>query len=147
MTGQGKTLGIWLRGAGGLALLLGGLAGCAAYDDFSWRKMNFEVFKDSPQPLEVIKTSTDGSARARAFRCLKEPLTNGGVYVARLSAAFAPLWSRRFGGLGNTDVLGVATDDGGNVLLAGDYAGTVDFGGGPFQSAGEYDAFVLKLSP
>jgi hypothetical protein len=61
--------------------------------------------------------------------------TAGGndVFVARYSAAGAPLWARRFGGL-ITDVgSGVAVDGSGNVLVTGYFAGTVDFGPGPDQ--------------
>jgi hypothetical protein len=58
--------------------VLTGLIGCSNFDEFSWRKMNFEVFRDPPEPLVVIKTSKDGNERARALRCLKEPLQNGG---------------------------------------------------------------------
>jgi len=41
--------------------------------------MNFEVFRDPPQPLEVIRDpSKSGSERARALSCLREPLASGG---------------------------------------------------------------------
>lgn len=76
-----------------------------------------------------------------------EPLGNGGLYVARYAPSGAHLWSRRFGGLGNAYGLGVAADPAGNVLTAGAFSGTIDFGGGPQQSAGGTDAFVLKLAP
>jgi hypothetical protein len=38
-------------------------------------------------------------------------------------------------------------DSGSNVYLTGEFAGTVDFGGGPLTSAGSKDMFVLKLAP
>jgi HEAT repeat protein len=61
----------------GLALL--GPIGCAAYDDFSWRQMNFEVFRDPKDPLAVIRDDkAELWARRRALECLKEPLANGG---------------------------------------------------------------------
>jgi HEAT repeat protein len=53
-------------------------AGCAEMDEFSWRKMNFEVFREPENPMQVIRESKDGSVRARALRCLREPLANGG---------------------------------------------------------------------
>jgi hypothetical protein len=67
-----------------LAVLLGlacfGGVGCAAYDDFSWKQMNFEVFHDPKDPLAVIKDDkAEGWARRRAIQCLKEPLANGGT--------------------------------------------------------------------
>ena len=63
----------------GLICGLVALAGCSAMDEFSWRKMNFEVFRDPEDPMKVIQESKDGSARARALRCLREPLANGGT--------------------------------------------------------------------
>jgi hypothetical protein len=65
-----------------LALLLLGPAGCGFRDfrmeDFSFRQMNFEDFRDPENPLEVVRHSKDGALRARALRCLTEPLANGG---------------------------------------------------------------------
>ncbi len=62
-----------------LILALLGNTGCAGYDDFSWRQMNFEVFRDPVDPLAVIKDeSAEGWARRRALLCIKEPLANGG---------------------------------------------------------------------
>lgn len=59
------TAGIWL-------------AGCAGFDEFNWKKMNFEVFKEPADPVAVIRNSKDGAERARALRCLREPLGHGG---------------------------------------------------------------------
>lgn len=49
---------------------LGSLAGCASMDDFSIKRMNFDVFRKPSDPLEVVMKSTDGGARARAIACL-----------------------------------------------------------------------------
>jgi hypothetical protein len=56
-------------------------------------------------------------------------------------------WAKRFGGSGNQTVYGVAADAAGNVVVVGQFAGTVDFGGGPLTSAGGQDIFVAKLDP
>jgi hypothetical protein len=69
------------------------------------------------------------------------------VYVAKLSAAGAHLWSKRYGDAGNQITRGSAVDPAGNVLITGNYTGTLDFGGGPLPSAGLNDVFVVKLSP
>jgi hypothetical protein len=65
----------WLLG---WAVVLGGLAGCAGMDEFNIKKMNFEVFRDPENPLEVIRHSSNATHRARALACLHEPLANGG---------------------------------------------------------------------
>lgn len=81
MTGQGTTthparIRATMLGA---AVALLALAGCSGLDEFSIRRMNFEVFRDPENPLEVIRTSKDGNERARALRCLHEPLASGGT--------------------------------------------------------------------
>lgn len=58
------------------------------------------------------------------------------------------LWSRRFGDTGlRQRVRGLTTDAAGNVLLVGEFDGTVDFGAGQLTSAGSADLFVVKLPP
>lgn len=58
-----------------------------------------------------------------------------------------PQWAKRIGGIGLDFGLSVAVDGSGNVILAGRFTGTVDFGGGPLTSAGGYDIFVAKYTP
>lgn len=58
-----------------------------------------------------------------------------------------PLWSKRFGDSAFQAGASVAADKAGNVLLAGSFFGTVDFGNGPLVSAGESDIRVAKFSP
>ncbi|MCG8557984.1 MAG: SBBP repeat-containing protein [Proteobacteria bacterium] len=78
------------------------------------------------------------------------PLTGPGRSI--LVAKFAPdgmhLWSKRFGGTGESDYGGsVATDAAGNILVTGAFGTSVDFGGGRLTSAGDRDVFVAKFSP
>lgn len=73
-----------LRSASGglLALVLGALAGCApcaSIDDFHIKKLNFDVFREPDNPVQVVQTSKDGNERARALLCLREPLARGGT--------------------------------------------------------------------
>ncbi len=79
-------------------------------------------------------------------------LVSGGgsdLVVAALDASGAHLWSHNLGGPGEQPVNGasIATDAAGNVLLTGDIASSIDFGGGPLASAGQADAFVAKYDP
>lgn len=74
------------------------------------------------------------------------PLVSAGgadVFVAKFSAEGLHIWSRSFP---ETDGGAVAIDNSGDVLLTGSFIGTIDFGGGPIASAGNYDIFVVKLS-
>jgi HEAT repeat protein len=54
------------------------VTGCSQFDEFSIKKMNFEVFREPDNPLQVVRESKDGNARARALRCLREPARHGG---------------------------------------------------------------------
>ncbi|MBI4701132.1 MAG: SBBP repeat-containing protein, partial [Deltaproteobacteria bacterium] len=77
-------------------------------------------------------------------------LTSAGaddVFVAKLDKDGKHLWSKRFGDGSGQSADGVVADASGNVLLAGSFGGSVDFGGGPLTSAGKSDIFVAKLDP
>jgi hypothetical protein len=69
------------------------------------------------------------------------------IFLVKLDAKGDHVWSRRFGGTGQQIVRDVAIDADGNILLAGEFNGPVDFGGGVVSSAGQFDAFVAKLTP
>jgi hypothetical protein len=76
-------------------------------------------------------------------------LTSAGladIFVAKFDAAGVHQWSQRFGDQDNQLPKSVATDASGNVIVTGDFAGAVDFGGGSLTSAGSGDIFVAKLN-
>ena len=54
-------------------------------------------------------------------------------------------WADRAGDVVDQTALGVAVDAQGNVLVAGSFHGTIDWGGGPLVSAGGSDIFLVKL--
>jgi Beta-propeller repeat len=77
-------------------------------------------------------------------------LTSAGatdLFVARLDPAGAYIWGQRFGDAGAQAGKGVTVDSQGNVIVTGDIAGKVDFGGGELTSAGATDVLLLKLDP
>jgi hypothetical protein len=67
--------------------------------------------------------------------------------VEQSTPAGAVLWARGFGGSGDDEGRSIALDSEGNTLVAGYFAGSVDFGGGPLTSAGGNDVFVAKYAP
>jgi outer membrane protein assembly factor BamB len=76
-------------------------------------------------------------------------LTSAGssdVLLLKLSPSGEVLWGKRFGDASAQTVSGIALDGSGNILLAGAFKGTIDFGGGPLESAGADDIFVVKLN-
>jgi hypothetical protein len=79
-----------------------------------------------------------------------QPLVSAGnsdVFLAKLDAAGAPLWSHRFGDAAVQNLIGkaLAVDAAGNAVLAGAFQGSIDFGAGSIPSAGIDDAFLAKF--
>jgi len=67
------------------------------------------------------------------------------VFLAKYDPYGAHIWSYGFGGTGSDGSHGVATDDEDNIIICGDFEGTIDFGGFPIGSADADDAFVAKF--
>jgi chitodextrinase len=60
-------------------------------------------------------------------------LTSSGdrdIFIAKYSSSGAYQWSKRFGDTGSDIGYGIGVDTSGNVLVIGQFQGTVDFGGG-----------------
>lgn len=78
------------------------------------------------------------------------PLPSEGLrdaFVLRLAAATGDtLFARRAGGSGDDVAYGVATDAAGEIVVAGQFSGTLDELGGAVTSAGAADVFVARLS-
>jgi hypothetical protein len=77
-------------------------------------------------------------------------LTSAGssdIYVAKYNSLGAHQWSKRFGGSGPDGDQGVVVgvDNARNVVVAGNFWDTVDFGGGPLASAGSTDMFLVRF--
>lgn len=72
------------------------------------------------------------------------------AFVIKLTAAGSFVWGKSFGGFGTDNCRAVRADAAGNVYIAGDFPGTVDFDPGPgtynISPVGSIDAFVLKLN-
>ncbi|WP_441288667.1 nucleotide-binding protein [Sorangium sp. KYC3313] len=77
------------------------------------------------------------------------PLASRGktdVYLAKLGASGAHVFSKLFGDVQTQVGLDVAAGSGASVLIAGRFYGAINFGQGALSSAGQGDAFVAKLS-
>jgi hypothetical protein len=79
-------------------------------------------------------------------------LTSAGasdIFVAKLAPDGAPLWAKSFGDGKDQSARGVAADAQGNVVVVGQFVGSVNFGGSTFTSVGPNfdDAFIVKLGP
>jgi len=75
-------------------------------------------------------------------------LTSSGgddIFVVKLDSSGGHAWSRSFGDAVDQHGRSVAVDGAGGVLIGGDFAGAVDFGGGAMTCVGTDDVFVAKL--
>lgn len=73
--------------------------------------------------------------------------TGSDVFVVKLDAAGAHVWSKGLGGTSNQGAMGVAIDPSGGVGFVGASGGGVDLGGGVKQASGsELTCFLGKLS-
>ena len=78
-----------------------------------------------------------------------EVVNAGGVdiFIAKLDSQGAVLWSKGIGDASNQTALGVAASAQGDLVVAGQFEGSVDFSGSSaLQAAGAQDAFVVKLT-
>ena len=70
------------------------------------------------------------------------------LFIAKLDAAGTHVWSKRYGDINNEESQSIATDPQGNVLFAGAFQKTINFGGGAIVAEdGGFNAFVAKLGP
>ena len=69
------------------------------------------------------------------------------VFVVKLTASGKHIFSKRFGDHATQQASNIDVDPWGNILIAGMYEGTIDFGGGPVLHAGvrQNNIFVAKL--
>ncbi len=67
------------------------------------------------------------------------------VFVAKFNTGGQHLWSKRYGNEADQQARSLAVDGSGNVYVAGDAAGSIDFGGGSITATGNPSAFVAKL--
>jgi hypothetical protein len=68
------------------------------------------------------------------------------VFVACYSNGGLHQWSRRFGGIISDEATSIGADAWDNVAVMGQFQNTMDAGGGPLTSAGNYDIFLVKYT-
>jgi hypothetical protein len=107
-------------------------------------------------PLDEVTAKWQPDAGDSALPRDAPPPVDAGADRARDAAPDVPqgpppdpaLWSHRFGDSENQLVYAVAIDSAGDVVIAGAFAGSIDFGaGGALASNGGLDAFVAMLDP
>lgn len=69
------------------------------------------------------------------------------IYLAKFNAAGSHVWSKSFGDASAQIGYSLATDNNNNIIITGNFAGSVDFGGGLLMSAGGTDIFLARFGP
>jgi len=69
------------------------------------------------------------------------------IFLAKYNASGAHQWSQRFGNIQDQFGYDVAADGSGNVVMAGSFIGSVDFGGGSLPSVFNHDVVLAKYDP
>jgi len=78
---------------------------------------------------------------------LNSPNAQLDVFIVKLSASGAHLWSQKIGAPGTSEATsGVAVDAAGNVIITGNVTADVDFGGGVLAALGSADVYVAKYA-
>lgn len=67
------------------------------------------------------------------------------IFVVKFDPDGGHLWSGRFGDADDQFGGEVVVEESGTVVVAGEFRGIVDFGGGPLASAGSSDVFVARF--
>lgn len=80
------------------------------------------------------------------------PLTSAGgfdIFLAKYGPSGIHIWSNRFGDASTQHTEGIACDAADNVVIAGNFSGSVDLGGGPLTNTGPPfpDILLAKFDP
>jgi PKD repeat protein len=95
----------------------------------------------------VVVGSFAGTIDFGGGNILRSSFSSLDVWLAKYTSAGALTWVKRFGGNADDNGYAVAIDKNGNILFTGSFDGSIDFGGGPLNTAGGTDIFLAKYSP
>lgn len=108
------------------------------------------------QAVTELRVSPDGNIVLAGFfdgsmTGLNPPLQSAGlsdIFVLKIKPNGDVLWAKRWGDGDDQSRVSLAVDGQGNIILAGSYHGTLDFGGGNgLPPQGMDDIYVVKLDP
>jgi PKD repeat protein len=147
ISGSAEVGGATLTSAGGRDIVLAHYAG--ATGAHLWSKRFGASGFDAP---EDIVADADGSVVVTGvfngnvnFGGGSLSASGSDVFLARYAASGAHLWSRDFGASGDDQVSGLALAPDGDLVLAGQFATSIDFGGGALTNAAAPDVYVARL--
>jgi hypothetical protein len=95
----------------------------------------------------VVMTGDEVNALDFGGGLLTAPASTYDAFVAKFGPDGSHKWSKRFGRDWDDRGQAIATDPTGNVIVAGPFSESEDFGGGTMWSPGGADGFVAKFAP
>ena len=106
----------------------------------------YAVALDASNNVYVAGAFRDIASFGNASLTTDSSLSDG--YVAKYTAAGAPVWARKLGGSGTSDLAqDIAVGASGYPSVVGYFNGSGDFNGTPLTSAGLADGFVACVAP
>ena len=69
------------------------------------------------------------------------------IFLAKFAGEGATIWAKQFGDADAQAAIGLAVDKDDNVIITGEFNGSITFGDEALQSAGAADVFLAKFSP
>ena len=69
------------------------------------------------------------------------------MYLIKYDTTGNLVWAKRFGGTGNEEAKGLKTDKSGNLVITGNFEGSITFGATTLTSTGASDVCIVKLQP
>lgn len=68
------------------------------------------------------------------------------IFIAKFNSSLVLQWSKQIGGTNWDEGIAITVDFNGDVIITGQYAGSVNFGGGALPALGSFDVFVAKYA-
>lgn len=69
------------------------------------------------------------------------------IYLIKYDTSGNLQWAKRFGGTANEEAQGLKTDKSGNLVITGNFEGSITFGATTLTSTGASDVCIVKLQP
>jgi hypothetical protein len=108
----------------------------------------------SEKPAAIVTDSRNGvyvfgnfSSSINADGQVLNSAGGSDLYLIKYDTIGNLQWAKRFGGTANEEAKGLKTDRSGNLVLTGNFEGSVSFGSTTLTSTGASDVCIVKLQP
>lgn len=91
-----------------------------------------------------------GSFKSSSFVIGTTTITNAGgsdLFLVKYDTLGNVVWAKSFGSTGDDTAYSITTDKSSNIVIAGSFKNTINFGSTTLTSSGGNDAFFVKLNP